>query len=128
MSREGRHTIDFSSLSLKDTSDGNRHGGGSLRELSFRDSDIRGSKEKSGSFTTAQSAKLRRSSFFGKGRMSSFFFGNDESDSFYFDNSATEVEKNIKRAPWYRSLSKSEKTELGLVLKPVEDEESLLIP
>ena len=127
MSREGRHTIDFSSLSLKDTSDGNRHGGGSLRELSFRDSDIRGSKEKSGSFTTAQSAKLRRSSFFGKGRMSSFFFGNDESDSFYFDNSATEVEKNIKRAPWYRSLSKSEKTELGLVLKPVEDEESLTL-
>ena len=106
-----RHTIDFSSLSLKDKPE-------QSREFSFRDSDLRNSREKSGSFNTG---KLRRSSFFGKGRMSSFFFGNDDNDSFYFDKSASEVEKNIKRAPWYRSLSKNDRNQLGLIMESGEE-------
>ncbi|QDZ18091.1 3'5'-cyclic nucleotide phosphodiesterase [Chloropicon primus] len=112
----GRHTIDFSSLSLKES--------GGVRDWDDmgRNSDIRGSKDRSGSF---KDSKIRRSSFFGKGRMSSFFFGQDESDSFYFDKSATEVEKNIKRAPWYRSLSKWDKNQLGIILEKVEDSEQV---
>ena len=116
MSR-GRQTIDFSSLSFKDPSSGR-----DSDVFSGRDSDIRNSREKSGSF---RDSKIRRSSFFGKGRMSSFFFGQDESDSFYFDKSASEVEKNIKRAPWYRSLSKWDKNQLGMILEKVEDSEQV---
>ena len=114
-----RHTIDFSSLSFKDW-DGNttRESTGSLRKSDYR----RSSKERSGSFNNS---KIRRSSFFGKGRMSSFFFGADENDSFYFDKSASEVEKNIRRAPWYRSLSKSDRSQLGAILEKVEESEQV---
>lgn len=113
----GRHTIDFSSLSLKELDRRDSE------DLS-RNSGMRSSRDRSSSF---KDSKIRRSSFFGKGRMSSFFFGQDESDSFYFDKSASEVEKNIKRAPWYRSLSKWDKNQLGMILEKVEDSEQVEI-
>lgn len=113
----GRHTIDFSSLSLKELDRMDSE------DLS-RNSGMRSSRDRSSSF---KDSKIRRSSFFGKGRMSSFFFGQDESDSFYFDKSASEVEKNIKRAPWYRSLSKWDKNQLGMILEKVEDSEQVEI-
>ena len=52
-----------------------------------------------------------------KSRMASFFIGDLDTESFFIDGSATEVEKDVKKAPWFRSLSRYDQKDIGIAYK-----------